>query len=57
MTYQAKSDQLLTVNTLNIDNLRIDTMELHNNGKLLIIGIENFGILIYDVETSKLIRS
>ena len=45
----------LSVNRLNLDSFNINSMSLIGNSTLLAIGIQNFGVIIYDILTYRLV--
>ena len=53
--YTILSGLVLSANSLNLDSFRINAMVTYPNSTILVIGIENYGVLLYDMNTFNII--
>lgn len=51
------SEKVLSANNLNLDSFKISAIKLMPLSPILVVAIENFGIMIYDIEISKIMQA
>lgn len=49
MNYTSLSGYVLSANSLNLDSFRINAIASYPNSTILVVGIENYGVLLYDL--------
>lgn len=55
VTYNLLSHVTLSANSLYLDTFKISTIQLYKNSPLLVLAIENYGVMIYDVSKFKIV--
>eukprot|EP00347_Sterkiella_histriomuscorum_P005059 403358058 len=56
ITFEKISVKDLTLNSLYLDNFKINAVKIFNNSNMLIVGIESFGVMIFNLDTFQIER-